>query len=159
FFIVPFIPHPSSLGSSFIVHRSSFIVHRSKYWYSRLRVHQEPLLVDVAIILLAAFPLLFLGRRFHIPEVLSYIVAGIVIGPHALGLISDASRVQTIAEVGVALILFFIGLHVPVARLRSFGRTAFLAGPVQMGLTATPAAALAVIPGRSFIQGLFYEFL
>src|SRR5688572_13178096 len=98
-------------------------------------MHGDSILIDVAIILLAAFPLLFLGRRFRVPEVLSFIVAGIVIGPHALGLISDVKRIEAIAEIGVALILFFIGLHVPLGRLRALGRTAFLGGPVQMGLT------------------------
>jgi CPA2 family monovalent cation:H+ antiporter-2 len=122
-------------------------------------VHDQPLLFDVAIILLAAFPLLFLGRRFGIPEVLSYILAGIVIGPHALGLIKHASRVEVIAELGVALILFFIGLHVPLSRLRALGRTAFLAGPLQMIFTALAITALSVGFGATFRLGLFYGVL
>lgn len=116
-------------------------------------------MLDVAIILLAAFPLLFLGRRFRVPEVLSYILAGIIIGPHALGFIRDAERVDTIAELGVALILFFIGLHVPLARLRALGRTAFLSGPLQMGLTAVGVALVTVAIGRDFRAGLFYGLL
>jgi len=122
-------------------------------------VHDEPLLFDVAIILLAAFPLLFIGRRFRVPEVLSYIVAGIIIGPHALGFIKEAERVDTIAELGVALILFFIGLHVPLARLRALGRTAFLSGPLQMGLTALGVALVTVAIGREFKAGIFYGLL
>ncbi len=122
-------------------------------------MHDEPLLLDVAIILLAAFPFLFIGRRFRVPEVLSYIVAGIVIGPHALGFIKDPERVDTIAELGVALILFFIGLHVPLARLRALGRTAFLSGPVQMGLTALGVALVTVAIGRDFRAGIFYGLL
>ena len=122
-------------------------------------MHDEPLLFDVAIILLAAFPLLFLGRRFRVPEVLSYIVAGIIIGPHALGFIKEAERVDTIAELGVALILFFIGLHVPLARLRALGRTAFLSGPLQMGLTALGVALVTVAIGREFRHGIFYGLL
>jgi CPA2 family monovalent cation:H+ antiporter-2 len=116
-------------------------------------------MVDVAVILLAAFPLLFIGRRFRVPEVLSYIVTGIVIGPHALGFIKDPERVDTIAELGVALILFFIGLHVPLARLRALGRTAFLSGPVQMGLTALGVALITVAIGRDFRAGMFYGLL
>jgi Kef-type K+ transport system membrane component KefB len=107
-------------------------------------MHDGTLLVDVAVILIAAFPLLFLGRRFRVPVVLSYIVAGIIIGPYALALVRDAKRVEVIAELGVALILFFIGLHVPLARLKALGRTAFLSGPVQMVLTALATAAVAL---------------
>lgn len=122
-------------------------------------MHEEPLLFDVAIILAAAFPLLYLGRRFRVPEVLSYIVAGIIIGPHALAFIRDAHRVETIAELGVALILFFIGLHVPLGRLRALGRTAFLSGPVQMALTALAVALITYLLGGGLRLGLFYGIL
>jgi CPA2 family monovalent cation:H+ antiporter-2 len=122
-------------------------------------MHDAPLLVDVAIILIASFPLLFLGRRFGIPEVLSFLVAGVIIGPHALAFVRDAERVETIAELGVALILFFIGLHVPLARLRTLGRTAFLSGPVQMALTTIAIAAITVLLGGSMRIGLFYGVL
>lgn len=122
-------------------------------------MHDESLLIDIAIILLAAFPLLFLGRRFRIPEVLSYIVAGIVIGPHALGLIRDAERIDVIAELGVALILFFIGLHVPLGRLKALGRTAFVGGPVQMGLTTLLGAGAAAAFGAPLRLAIFYGIL
>ncbi|HEX7150775.1 MAG TPA: cation:proton antiporter [Thermoanaerobaculia bacterium] len=122
-------------------------------------MHDAPLLVDIAIILVAAFPLLIIGRRFRVPEVLSYIVVGIVIGPHALALIRDSDRVETIAELGVALILFFIGLHVPLTRIKTMGRTAFLSGPVQMALTTLAIAIITVGMGGAWRTGLFYGFL
>jgi monovalent cation:H+ antiporter-2, CPA2 family len=122
-------------------------------------MHDDPLLFDAAIILAAAFPLLFLGRKIRVPAVLSYILAGIIIGPHALGLIEDAQRVETIAELGVALILFFIGLHVPLARLKALGRTAFLSGPLQMGLTTLAVAAITVLFGGELKLGIFYGLL
>ena len=52
-------------------------------------MHGGGLLADVAIILAAAFPLLFLGKRFRIPEVIAYLVTGILIGPHALAWIRE----------------------------------------------------------------------
>lgn len=122
-------------------------------------MHDAPLMVDVAIILIAALPLLFLGRRFRIPVVLSYILAGVIIGPHALGFVRNAERVEVIAELGAALILFFIGLHVPLERLKSLGRTAFLSGPVQMLLTTLAVAGLTVLFGGPFRMGLFYGVL
>lgn len=123
-------------------------------------MHEEQtILIDVAIILMAAFPLLFLGRWFRIPEVLSFIVAGIVIGPHALAWIDDAERIEVIAELGVALILFFIGLHVPLGRLRALGRTAFLGGPLQMGLTILLVTGIAIAFGESTQLAIFYGVL
>jgi monovalent cation:H+ antiporter-2, CPA2 family len=122
-------------------------------------VHGESLLIDVAITLVAAFPLLLLGKRFGVPEVLSFIAAGIIIGPHALRFIGDPARIDEIAEVGVALILFFIGLHVPLGRLRALGRTAFLGGPLQMGLTILLATGIALAFGVALRLGLFYGVL
>jgi CPA2 family monovalent cation:H+ antiporter-2 len=122
-------------------------------------MHDEPLLIDIAIILISAFPLLFLVRRFRVPEVLCYLGAGVVIGPHALGWIRDPQRIETIAELGVALILFFIGLHVPLGRLKALGRTTFVSGPVQMALTAGVAAVVASWFGLPFRLGLFYGLL
>lgn len=93
------------------------------------------LLIDVAIILAAAFPMLFLGRQLRLPEVISYLITGVVIGPHALGWIRNTAQVEAVAEIGVALILFFIGLHVPLERLRALGKTTLVAGSLQMLLT------------------------
>ncbi|HVS29813.1 MAG TPA: cation:proton antiporter [Thermoanaerobaculia bacterium] len=122
-------------------------------------MQDDPLLIDIAIILIAAFPLLFLGRRFRIPEVVSYLAVGVIIGPHALGWIYDPARIEVIAELGVALILFFIGLHVPLGRLRALGRTTFLAGPLQMLFTAGAVAAVVMVFGEPLRQGLFYGLL
>ena len=122
-------------------------------------MHGESLLIDVAITLVAAFPLLLLGKRFGVPEVLSFIAAGIIIGPHALRFIGDPARIDEIAEIGVALILFFIGLHVPLGRLRALGRTAFLGGPLQMGLTILLVTGIALAFGVALRLGIFYGVL
>lgn len=106
------------------------------------------LLTDVAIILASSFPLLFLGKRLRVPEVISYLATGIVIGPHALGWIRDTHQVEQIAELGVALILFFIGLHIPFDKLRTLGRTTLVSGSLQIGFTV-----LLVI-----VVGLFFQF-
>ena len=117
------------------------------------------LLVDVAIILASAFPLLFLGRWLRVPVVISYLVTGIVIGPHALAWIRDAHRVEAIAEIGVALILFFIGLHVPLAKLWTFGRTTFISGTLQMALTVAAGVAISVPFGAEPRSAIFYSLM
>lgn len=122
-------------------------------------MHEQHLLVDVAIILGAAFPLLFLGRRFRVPEVISYLVTGVLIGPHALGWIRDTNQVESIAEIGVALILFFIGLHVPVEKLRTLGKTAFVSGSLQMILTVLLILLLAIPLAINMRLATFYGLL
>lgn len=122
-------------------------------------MQQERFLIDVAIILAAAFPVLIAGRLLRLPEVISYLITGVVIGPHALGLIRHTERVESIAEVGVALILFFIGLHVPLARLRALGRVTFISGSLQMILTVAAIVFIAVATGVDIRQGTFYGLL
>ncbi|MEO8347489.1 MAG: cation:proton antiporter, partial [Acidobacteriota bacterium] len=117
------------------------------------------LLADVAIILAASFPLLFLGKRFHVPEVIAYLVTGIVIGPHALAWIGDTQQVEQIAELGVALILFFVGLHVPFDKLRSLGRTTLVSGSLQMIFTVALVILVGIPFGADMRRAAFYGIL
>ena len=98
-------------------------------------MESRSLLFDVAIILAASFPLLFIGKRLRIPEVIAYLATGILIGPHALGWIRETHQVEQIAELGVALILFFIGLHIPFDKLRNMGRSTLVSGSLQITFT------------------------
>jgi monovalent cation:H+ antiporter-2, CPA2 family len=122
-------------------------------------VHEQRFLIDVAIILGAAFPMMIIGRLLRIPELISYLVTGILIGPHALRLIRDANQVEAIAEIGVALILFFIGLHVPLARLRSLGKTTFVSGSAQMGFTVLAVVLVGFLLQLGLRPSIFYGLL
>lgn len=122
-------------------------------------MHEQRFLIDVAIVLAAAFPVLVLGKLLRVPELISYLVTGIAIGPHALRLIDDPVQVEAIAEVGVALILFFIGLHVPLERLRTLGRTTFVSGSMQMLFTVAAVVAIGMALGLNASQASFYGVL
>ena len=122
-------------------------------------MHEQRFLIDVAIILGAAFPMMIIGRLLRIPELISYLVTGILIGPHALRLIRDAQQVEAIAEIGVALILFFIGLHVPLARLRTLGKTTFVSGSAQMGFTVVAVVLLGFLLQLGLRPSIFYGLL
>jgi CPA2 family monovalent cation:H+ antiporter-2 len=122
-------------------------------------VHEQRFLIDVAIVLGVAFPVMVVGRLLRVPELISYLVTGIAIGPHALKLIGDPRQVEAIAEVGVALILFFIGLHVPIARLRTLGRTTFMSGSAQMGFTVAAVVLIGLALRLDVRQATFYGVL
>jgi monovalent cation:H+ antiporter-2, CPA2 family len=117
------------------------------------------LVIDVAIILAASFPLLFLGKQLKVPEVISYLVTGIVIGPYALGWIHEMGRVEEIAELGVALILFFIGLHVPFDKLRTLGRSTLISGSLQLALTVLIVVLIGIPLSAGVRRTAFYGIL
>ena len=117
------------------------------------------LLADVAIILAAAFPLLFLGKKLRVPEVIAYLATGILIGPHALGWVRDTHSVELIAELGVALILFFVGLHLPFEKLKNLGKTTLVSGSLQMGLTVLLVVLVGMPFGADVRRTAFYGLL
>ncbi len=117
------------------------------------------LLADVAIILAAAFPLLFLGKKLRVPEVIAYLATGILIGPHALGWVRDTHSVEQIAELGVALILFFVGLHLPFEKLKNLGKTTLVSGSLQMGLTVLLVVLVGMPFGADVRRTAFYGLL
>jgi len=122
-------------------------------------VSPHGLLADVAIILAAAFPLLFLGKKLRVPEVIAYLATGILIGPHALGWVRDTHSVELIAELGVALILFFVGLHLPFEKLKNLGKTTLVSGSLQMGLTVLLVVLVGMPFGADVRRTAFYGLL
>ena len=99
-------------------------------------MHGSVFLRDLAWVLAASLPVIFLFRKLKAPSIAAFLVTGMLIGPHALGLVEDPARVSGIAELGVALILFFVGLEFPLARLKTMGRSALVGGSLQMAFAA-----------------------
>jgi len=96
----------------------------------------DPFLVDAAIFLTAAVVSVPLFKQLNLGSVLGYLVAGVIIGPSGLALISDAEGVLHIAEFGVVLLLFIIGLELHPNRLWRMRVEIFGLGFAQLVLTA-----------------------
>jgi Kef-type K+ transport system membrane component KefB len=105
-----------------------------------------PILVDLGLVVAAATALLLLGRVLRLPQILSYMVAGLLLGP-ATGLLDPEQSVALFSELGVALLLFLVGLELSVARVRDVGGTALSAGLAQVAATAVLGAGLAALLG------------
>jgi len=88
------------------------------------------------VFLLATVIAVPLTKRFRLGSVLGYLVAGVVIGPQLLGLISDTGGVATISEFGVVLMLFVIGLELSPQRLWVMRRSVFGTGMLQVLATS-----------------------
>jgi len=91
---------------------------------------------DIALILVAALLGGIVARSLRLPLILGYIAAGVLVGPNTLGpSVGNVHQIELLAEIGVALLLFTIGLHFSLAELAPVRRIALLGTPVQMALT------------------------
>jgi CPA2 family monovalent cation:H+ antiporter-2 len=122
-------------------------------------VEQLHILRDLAVIFAGSLLVILVFYRLKLPALPGFIVAGILLGPNALGLVSDPRDVEGLAEVGVILLLFTIGIEFSLSRLREMGRQILVGGFSQMGFTilATLAVGLALLGG--WRVSLFLGFL
>jgi monovalent cation:proton antiporter-2 (CPA2) family protein len=120
-------------------------------------------LVQAATYLGAAAIAVPLFNRFKLGSILGYIAAGVVAGPYALNILHQEEGVFHIAEFGVVLFLFVIGLELSLPRLWALRRNIFGLGAAQMALTGAVIAAIFVIArvmpaGAAAIGGLSLAF-
>lgn len=113
--------------------------------------HEGSLLQTAVIFLLAAVITVPLAKRLQLGAVLGYLLAGVVIGPQALGLIRDTASVAHISELGVVLLLFIIGLELSPRRLWLMRKSVFGVGLAQVLLTGAVIGAIALF---GFAQSL-----
>jgi monovalent cation:H+ antiporter-2, CPA2 family len=118
-----------------------------------------PLLEDLLVLLAAAVPIAFVFNRLRLPVLAGFMATGVLIGPYGLGLIRDAHAIEALAEIGVVLLLFTIGLEFSLRRLLGMKRLVFAGGGLQVGLTVAAVAAAALLLGRPTAQSLFFGFL
>src|SRR2546421_9888493 len=120
---------------------------------------QYMLLRDLAIIFAGSLLVILGFHRLKLPALPGFIVAGVLLGPNALGLISDVRQVENLAEVGVILLLFTIGLEFSLPRLREMGRQVVIGGGAQVLLTVGLGAALAGTLGLPWPVAVLLGFL
>jgi monovalent cation:proton antiporter-2 (CPA2) family protein len=105
------------------------------------------LLVEATVILAALVIGVAALKRFGLSPVLGYIAAGVAVGPWGLKLIEDIEAVRTLAELGIVLLLFLIGLELLPSRLWEMRRSVFGLGAAQVTLTGTVLALAAWMLG------------
>ena len=122
-----------------------------------LAAGEMPSLVrDIGLTLFLSGLLAVIFTRIRLPAIAGFIIAGVVAGPLALGWVTDAHNIDTIAQLGFVLLLFMIGMEIDVGKIRSAGRTIVVSGLVQFpatilfGFVATKALALA---GVTMLEG------
>ncbi len=116
-------------------------------------------LQDLVVILTAAVVVVALLRRLQVPAIAGFIVAGTAVGPHALGLVQDLQQVEILAELGVVLLLFGIGLELSLDRVRQLWRLIAVGGGMQVAATVLVVLGLSLLLGRDAQSGLVLGFI
>ena len=93
------------------------------------------LIKDLILLLLVSLPINIVFHKIKLPSVMGYLIAGVLIGPYGLQLISDIPSVKELAEIGVVLLLFVIGLEFSLGRLLKNLASVIGVGGLQIGLT------------------------
>jgi CPA2 family monovalent cation:H+ antiporter-2 len=121
-----------------------------------------PAILELGLVLLGAVAAGRLARRIGLPAVVGYLALGLAVSPFTPGYIADRERLQLLADLGVVLLLFEVGIEVDPRRLRTEQRGLLLAVPLQMVLSTAVAggalAALGVEPLTAAVLGLCVAF-
>ncbi|HXH25560.1 MAG TPA: cation:proton antiporter, partial [Vicinamibacterales bacterium] len=119
-------------------------------------MEQEPrLLLDIAVALAIALSVGWLASRLRLSSIVGYVVAGVIISPFTPGFVGDAERLRLIADVGVVLLLFSIGVQFSVADLAQLGVRLSVAAAAQVGAMFVLGWAVFRAAGLSSDEALY----
>lgn len=116
-------------------------------------------LLDLEILFGIAVLTVLLVRRLQFPSIIGFLAAGMLAGPHALALVKNTHNVDQLAEIGVVLLLFTIGIEFSLTELMRIRQMVFLGGGLQVGITILATAGIGLLCGFPFNQSLFFGFL
>ncbi|MEO1193952.1 MAG: monovalent cation:proton antiporter-2 (CPA2) family protein [Pseudomonadota bacterium] len=111
-------------------------------------MHEHQQLAEILVFLVAAVVIVTLVPRLGLGSIVGYLAAGVVLGPHVLGMAAP-KELTFLAELGVVFLLFFIGLELSLARLLALRRLVFGLGSLQVLLTGAVVAAVSLVLGLS----------
>jgi len=113
---------------------------------------------DLVILFGASIVVVYCFNRLHVPAIVGFLVAGALLGPYGLDIVDDVARVEVLAEVGVVMLLFTIGVEVSLARITSL-RTVVGGGFIQIGAAIGLSVLVGMAVGLPVNQGVFWGFL
>jgi len=113
------------------------------------------LLFDIGLMIIIVTLVAIIARTFRQPLVPAYVITGILIGPLVLGLIKDSADIRALSEIGIAFLLFLVGLEIDIKKLKDIGPVAVLGGLLQVLITYLLAFYASIKLGFSQIDAIY----
>ncbi|MFH1510646.1 MAG: cation:proton antiporter [Candidatus Woesearchaeota archaeon] len=108
----------------------------------------DQLFLEIGVVIILATSLAYLSRLLKQPLIPAYIITGLCLGPIGLGLVKDPQLILTLSEIGIAFLLFVVGLELDFKRLKDIGMVASIGGTVQVFILFSLGFLAAVILNR-----------
>jgi CPA2 family monovalent cation:H+ antiporter-2 len=121
-------------------------------------MHEHQFLLEIAIALGAALAGGLLARAVRLPVIVGYLAAGIAIGPYTPGIFASREAVNPVANLGIVLLMFAVGVQFSLGELRAVGKTAVIAGLTQILGTISLGGAIGWALGWNFQEAVFLGF-
>jgi CPA2 family monovalent cation:H+ antiporter-2 len=118
-----------------------------------------PLLNDIVIIFGLSIVVLFICHRLRVPAIVGFLLTGILAGPYGLGLVEAVHKVEILAEVGIVLLLFTIGIEFSLKDLIRIRKSVLMGGSIQVLLTLLVTFVIARQLGQPIGESIFIGFL
>ena len=117
------------------------------------------ILRELIILLAVSLPITFLFHKAKLPALVGFLITGVLIGPHGTAVITETQAVERLADIGVVLLLFTVGLEFSIEDIERLGRQLLLGGGTQVVLTILAVLGIALLFGYPMTQALFFGFL
>src|SRR4030065_2642977 len=113
-----------------------------------------PLLKVLVILMAVSLPVHIIFPRLGLPSIIGFLITGVIIRPYGTGLVTNLSAVDTLAQIGVILLLFVVGLEFSMTKMFRLRREALLGGGLQRAITSAVAFAGPSFFGYTVTQSL-----
>jgi len=120
---------------------------------------EVPLLHDIVVIFGLSIIVIFFCYLIRLPAIVGFLLTGVLSGPYGLALINNESDVQTLATVGIVLLLFVVGMEFSIKKITEYKRFFLIGGTLQVGLTVLAGFLIGKIAGSPPGESIFLGFL
>lgn len=117
------------------------------------------ILSEIVLIFAIAIFVILVCHRLSVPPIIGFLFTGALTGPYGIGLIKASHEVESLAEIGIVLLLFTIGIEFSLKNLLKIKKTVLIGGMVQVALTTIGGALIALQFGANIGQAVFVGFL